>query len=337
MVPDLEPQWFERYGDVYQSGEPSFFVDRADALGSWYEVSLTRIGGKAERKLTCVFKDVTQRKQQEDERDLTARRMHELATALSESDRRKSEFLATLAHELRNPLAPIRNGLELINDFRSEPLEIDRLQAMLTRQVEQMVHLVDDLLDVTRISQGSVVLKLSSVLLSDVVDTAEESIRHLIKESEHTLDIELPKKAISLVIDPVRITQVLTNLLHNAARYTPSGGHIQLKATVDDNDVHISIVDNGDGMDEQELQQIFEMFTQIENSKSSEYGGLGIGLALSRQLVEMHEGSLRAHSKGLGHGSQFEICLPRSLKVPNEVTQKKRRYPTNHKKAKSGF
>jgi signal transduction histidine kinase/ActR/RegA family two-component response regulator len=230
--------------------------------------------------------------------------------ALREADRRKSEFLATLAHELRNPLAPIRNGLELLRLGAGKPDVTDRVRAMMERQVGHMVHLINDLLDIARISSGKVVLQVKPTDLQAVVASAVETSLPLIEAAGHALVLDLPPQPVPLEVDAVRLSQVLSNLLSNAAKYTPPRGRITVSATAGEGMAAIQVADTGIGIPAESLGTVFEMFTQAPHSMGSAKGGLGIGLSLVRHLVALHGGSVSAASLGLGLGSSFTVRLP---------------------------
>ncbi|HMF36804.1 MAG TPA: CHASE3 domain-containing protein [Isosphaeraceae bacterium] len=232
---------------------------------------------------------------------------------LRESDRRKDEFLATLAHELRNPLAPIRNSIHVMRLAGQDRATIDGSRAMIERQVQQMVRLVDDLLDLSRISRGQIELRTERVELATILTSAVETSRPLIEQSGHELTIALPQEPIPLVADPTRMAQVFSNLLNNAAKYTERGGHIWLSAQRDDGCVTVRVRDSGVGIPTEMLPRIFEMFTQVDRSLERVQGGLGIGLTLVKRLVEMHGGSIEAHSEGPKRGSEFVVRLPVAL------------------------
>jgi two-component system CheB/CheR fusion protein len=229
--------------------------------------------------------------------------------ALKDADRRKDVFIATLAHELRNPLAPISNAVQLLRrtDGRRKA---DKLMEMVERQVRQIVRLVDDLLEVSRITSGKIELHKAAVLLSDIVHDAVETSRPLIDQSRHTLTVSLPGEQVTLEADSVRLTQVLANLLNNAAKYTDTGGHIWLTGRREGAGVVLSVRDNGMGIAADKLPRIFDLFTQADNRANRGQGGLGIGLTMARSLVEMHGGSIEAHSAGLEAGSEFIVRLP---------------------------
>jgi PAS domain S-box-containing protein len=230
--------------------------------------------------------------------------------ALREADRHKSEFLATLAHELRNPLAPIRNGLEVLRISEGKPAVMANVRAMMERQVGQMVHLINDLLDIARVSTGKVVLKVERVTLQTVVASAVEISLPLLEGARHGLRVNVPEAPVWLDVDLVRISQVLSNLLSNAAKYTPPGGQVDVDAWVDAGQVLIRVTDTGIGIPNEAIGAIFEMFTQVERSLDRSKGGLGIGLSLVRHLVTLHGGSVLAESAGPGRGSSFTVRLP---------------------------
>lgn len=270
--------------------------------------------------------------------DLTFQRHHErlnaALAALRESDRRKDEFLATLAHELRNPLAPIRSGLELMKMVRDDPDTIEEVRSTMERQTLQMVHLIDDLLDVSRITQGKLQLRKCRVELQDIVRSAVEATRPIIDEAGHELRIDLPDAATFLQADATRLAQVLSNLLNNAAKYTKEPGLIQLTAEVSSSHVDISVVDTGMGIPEDMREQIFEMFGQIDRTGEGGYSGLGIGLTLVKSLVEMHGGTVTVFSDGSNRGSRFTVrlpLLPESLRLPGspEIQSSDKRSPNN--------
>jgi PAS domain S-box-containing protein len=233
-----------------------------------------------------------------------------LLQELSEADHRKDEFLATLAHELRNPLAPIRNGLQLIRLADGDCATVEQARTMMERQLTQLVRLVDDLMDLSRISRGKIDLRTERVRLAAVIESAVETSRPLIEQMGHELTVTLPEQAITLDADPTRLAQVFLNLLTNSAKYSEPGGHIRLAAERQGSDVVVSVTDTGIGIPAEQLPRIFLMFTQVERSLEKAQGGLGIGLCLVKRLVEMHGGSIEAKSGGPGQGSEFVVRLP---------------------------
>jgi len=234
--------------------------------------------------------------------------------ALREMDRRKDEFLATLAHELRNPLAPLRNCLHILRlsdeSSGADTIDVGRLHGVMERQVGQLVRLVDDLMEVSRITRGMVPLHLQTITIGEVIDRAVETSRPLIDASRHALSLQLPPEPIALRADPVRLAQVLSNLLNNAAKYTEPGGRIELEVRRDADELVIVVRDNGLGIATDQIDRVFDLFSQATHSLERAAGGLGIGLTLVRSLVEMHGGSVIARSGGLGQGSEFEVRLP---------------------------
>ena len=241
-----------------------------------------------------------------------ANELRQLAANLSEADRRKDVFLATLAHELRNPLAPIRNALSVLKHKEDNPQAFDETREMLERQVQQMVRLIDDLLDLSRISRNRIDLRKEDVVLSEVVRQAVETCRPAVDEAEHTLTVDLPEEPIHLHADKVRLAQIFANLLNNSAKYTERGGQVALSARVQESDVIVAVRDNGIGIPQEMLGHVFDMFTQIDPSIERAQGGLGIGLTLVKRLVEMHGGTIVARSEGPGKGSEFVVRLPKS-------------------------
>jgi len=267
-----------------------------------------------DRKLQGVFaaaRDVTERKRYEQ--------------SLQEADRRKNEFLAMLAHELRNPLAPIRNALQIMRlkaseeHKRPEDEAVRSASAMMERQVGQMVRLVDDLLDVSRISRGKIELRRTSIELASAVHQAVEVIRPQCIDMNHTLHVSLPTNPVYLNADPTRLAQVLGNLLNNACKFTDVGGQIWLTVIHEGNQAVIRIRDIGIGIASEQLPRIFDMFVQIDTSLERSVSGLGIGLTLVKNLVEMHGGTVMVHSAGLGHGSEFTVRLPIALETVQPI------------------
>jgi PAS domain S-box-containing protein len=253
--------------------------------------------------VVMVFHDIIERRKLE--RELSVRAAH-----LAEVDRRKDEFLAMLAHELRNPLAPIRNALHLLGVPDVSPAALQRIREMMERQVHHMVRLVDDLLDVSRITRGKVQLRLEPVEVSTLIERVSEVARLALEAKGHVFSVVLPAEPLVLDGDPTRLDQVLLNLLQNAAKFTGPGGRIELAASRHGDRVRISVRDTGIGIEPELLPRIFEPFMQVDHSLDRSQGGLGVGLTLARSLVEMHGGTLTAFSEGLGRGSEFVVWLP---------------------------
>jgi len=230
--------------------------------------------------------------------------------ALIVADRRKDEFLATLAHELRNPLAPIRTGLDILRIRSGDAAATQRATDIMERQLRQMVRLVDDLLDVSRINTGKFTIKMGRVELKAVVNDALEVVRSYIELHGHELVLDLPDRPVFLHGDATRLAQILSNLLNNAAKYTNRGGKVELKGWVEDKTLVLEVADTGIGLAPDMLDSVFEMFVQVDSTLERSNAGLGVGLSLARKLVELHGGTISAHSEGLGHGSRFVVRLP---------------------------
>jgi signal transduction histidine kinase len=237
-------------------------------------------------------------------------RLREAEQQLRDADRRKDEFLATLAHELRNPLAPVRNGLHILRRGRTIGIDAATVYEMMERQLSHMVRLVDDLMEVSRITRGQVELRKELVDLTSVVQSAVETSKPLIETGKHQLELSLGTEPLIVEADAVRLTQVFANLLNNSAKYTDTGGQISLVARRDGSSVVVSIRDNGIGIPADMLVKVFDLFTQADRTNSRIQGGLGIGLTLVRSMVQMHGGSIDARSDGPGRGSEFVVRLP---------------------------
>jgi signal transduction histidine kinase len=250
-------------------------------------------------------------------RDITARKATE--EALRAADRRKDEFLATLAHELRNPLAPIRNGLEIMRLSECDGERVARTRQMMARPVSQMVRLIDDLLDVSRITRGKIELQRAPADLGTVLESAIETSGPSIREHCHQLEVVVPPDPIPVFADLTRLAQVFANLLNNAAKYTPAGGLIRLVVERRGDEASVTVRDNGIGIPGDMLGRVFERFTQIDRSLERVQGGLGIGLSIARRLVEMHGGAVEARSDGPGRGSEFVVRVPVMTAAPEEL------------------
>jgi signal transduction histidine kinase/CheY-like chemotaxis protein len=246
--------------------------------------------------VVCYFYDISEQKTSK--------------VKLQEADLRKSEFLATLAHELRNPLAPLRHGLELLALAQGEPATFDQAHGMMKRQLDQMVRLIDELLDLSRITRGTVELQLVRVDLRAILDQALESSRHLIDHQGHTLTVDPTSEPMIVEGDSMRLAQVFNNLVSNAAKYTDPGGAIRVHTAVEGNDVMVTVCDNGIGISPADQGRVFEMFAQVEHAHDRSQGGLGIGLSIVKHLVEQHGGHISISSGGLGKGSCFTVRLP---------------------------
>ena len=272
-------------------------------------ISALRDGDARTTGYLYVIRDIT-------ERVMADRALAQTAAALKDADRRKDEFLATLAHELRNPLAPIRNALHIM-ELSPEPQVKESARSIIERQLAQLVHLVDDLLDVSRISQGKVELRIELADVVAAVQDALETSRPMIEAGQHELTLVIPPpRTLFVEADATRLCQIIANLLNNAAKYTPDGGRITLTAAKEGGFAVISVEDSGVGIPISLLPRVFDMFAQVDRSMERSQGGLGIGLALVRQLVEMHGGQVVAESRGPGTGSKFTVRIPVSSALP---------------------
>jgi PAS domain S-box-containing protein len=303
LMGDSDPWWLDLVGAVAKEGGNRRYERESAALGRWFDVYLTRVGGEGSAKVAALFRDITERKTAEEQ-------MRRFAADLEEADRRKTDFLATLAHELRNPLAPIRSGLGVMRLHREATPAMVKVREMMERQVSHMVHLIDDLLDIARISGGKLNLRKSRAALGAILGSAVETSLPLIEAARHALTVETPDTALFVDADATRIAQVVANLLNNAAKYTPPGGRITLALRREGLDAVISVSDTGVGIPPHALQSVFDMFSQVGSESERSQGGLGIGLSLVRQLVQMHGGSVVAESAGPGTGSCFTVRLP---------------------------
>lgn len=296
IAPEHERWWFEVYGHIAKTGESRRFELPAEALQRFFDVYAFRIGAPEDCQVAVLFNDVSERKRQE--------------AALRDADRRKDEFLAILAHELRNPLAPVRSGLQVLQLSQGNPETTAYLLPLLQRQVDHMVRLVDDLLEVSRIAGGKVELRPEPVNVAAALHGVLETCKPLLDAADHELLFEVADDTLTVHADPVRLSQIISNLLSNAAKYTDRGGKIGLRAWREGAEVLITVTDNGRGMSPDILPRIFDLFTQAPQTSSMAQGGIGVGLTLVRSLLEMQGGQVDAHSDGPGKGSVFTVRLP---------------------------
>jgi PAS domain S-box-containing protein len=301
--PGLEQKWFDIYGQVALTGRSISFIEESTSMGRWFDVFASRLGEPEDRYVAVLFNDITQRKRDEAQ-------LRQQALDLSNANRRKTEFIATLAHELRNPLAPMRTGLDFMRLAGNMPSSYAKVHEMMDRQLKQIVHLIDDLLDVARINSGKIELKKERINLKQAIANAVEAAFPLIEAAHHQLDAQVSDKSMFIDADGTRIAQILGNLLANAAKYTPNGGMISLNADRKGNSAVIAITDNGIGIPLAAQQDLFELFSQVPDNLSHAQGGLGIGLSLVRSLAQLHGGTVRVFSEGQGKGSTFIVELP---------------------------
>ena len=297
FVPDQDAHWFEIYGQVALTGQALRFENESKPLGRWFDVYAFRYGEPESRQVALLFTDVTARRRSEE--------------ALREAERRKDQFLSLLAHELRNPLAPIRNAVKIMRlSPAADAAPLGRLLPMMERQLAHMARLLDDLLDVSRIANGKIELRCQPIDVAQAVQAAVEANQPLIDSMGHRIAVALPPGPLGLQADLARLTQVVSNLVHNAATHSPPGARIEVEVQRQGDEAIVCVRDDGAGIDPADLERIFELFAQAGTPFSRSQGGLGIGLSLVRTLVGLHGGRIQARSAGLGRGSEFTVWLP---------------------------
>jgi PAS domain S-box-containing protein len=315
-MPNVVEVW-KRVNDLRISYQLDIRFLRHDGVWRWLDLRAEpELGGDGEILRWYGYGvDEHEQKETADALASSETRFRELAAELSNANRLKDEFLATLAHELRNPLAPISNALELMRLAPDDQEVSVGAREMIGRQLGQMVRLIDDLLDLSRVSRGIVELRRSRLSLAEALRNAVETSRPLIEQCGHQLTLPLPDENLMLSADPTRIVQVFANLLNNAAKFTPRGGRIEVGFEREGESVVVWVRDNGVGIPGEMLSGVFDMFTQVDRSHAQVGGGLGIGLTLVRRLVEMHGGTIEARSDGPGQGSEFRVHLPLALQI----------------------
>jgi PAS domain S-box-containing protein len=311
--PEVADEVVTRFRRTLETGEsyrnPEFSAERRDSkVREYYDWQIHRLAlPDGQQGVVCYFIDVSP---------------HVLARLeLNEADRRKDEFLATLSHELRNPLAPLRNGLQVMKLARNDAGAVERARVMMERQLAQMVRLIDDLMDMSRINRGKIRLRKERVPLAGPVQQAVETSRPAIEGGGHDLTVNLPPDPIYVDADVTRLAQVFSNLLNNAAKYTERGGHVTLTVERQGGEAVVSVRDTGVGIPAHMLPRVFDLFTQVDRSLERAQGGLGVGLSLVKGLVEMHGGSVEARSAGHGMGSEFIVRLPVVLSLAGEQAE----------------
>lgn len=277
---------------------------RQDGTRFWCQAIVTPLqdAQKQTRSFARVMHDLTDREA------MTAERLR--GDGLADANRNKEEFMALLSHELRSPMSPIVNALSILRQMKTNDPIVETAGQIIDRQVTRMVRLVDDLLDISRITQGKLRLTKERADLRTIVNDAAQTARPLMEARKHEFSVVLPTERISVDVDPARMEQVVVNLLNNAAKYTDPGGLIRVTVSREADEGVVRVQDNGIGIDATQLPKIFDLFSQVDGSMGRSYGGLGIGLALARNLVEMQSGRIVAKSQGLGRGSEFTVKLP---------------------------
>jgi two-component system CheB/CheR fusion protein len=293
VIPDIEAFWIERYAEVVRTRRPARFESFAAALGRHYQVVAFAVGVD---RFATLFMDVTQQKRAEQ--------------ALRQADRNKSDFIALLSHELRNPLASISNGVHVLGRAEPGSEEAEHARAVIARQVGQLTCLVEDLLDVERISRGKLELRRTALDLRHLVADIVDDCRASLVAAGVGLEVDLPAEPLHVNGDATRLSQVVGNLLQNAVKFTPSGGRVVVSLQVQDGSARLSVRDSGAGIEPHMLERLFQPFMQAKDGPARSKSGLGLGLALVKALVERHGGSVTASSEGPGRGSDFVVVLP---------------------------
>jgi PAS domain S-box-containing protein len=324
---ELQENGYIRYEDLPLQGKNGV-RRQVEFVSNVYEVA-------DQKAVQCNIRDITERKLAEKKAVRMERQLQEQSQQLAGEARSKDEFLAMLAHELRNPMAPICNGIDVLRMLPPKGGKAKQILDVMEEQTRNLVRLIDDLLDVSRVTRGKLELRSQRVALATIVTNAVQTAEPLMQAKGHELTVTQAGERLHVHGDPTRLTQIVANLLHNAAKYTPQGGMISLSTARDGDDAVIRVKDNGIGIASEMLPRIFEMFVQADKSLSRTHGGLGIGLTLVQNLVAMHGGSVEAKSDGLGSGSEFTVRLPilqASEVLPhdaNTLPDKARSFPVN--------
>ena len=318
LVPDLDASWFERYGQVAATGEPARFENHAPAMGRWFDVFASRVGRPELRQVALVFKDVTERRRVEQEREQVLALESAARAAAEDASRVRDEFLATVSHELRTPLTAILGWAQMLRAAELSEDKRERALATVERNARALGQLVEDLLDVSRILAGKLRLEIEPVEVQAVVQAALETVRPVADAKDVRIE-ETFVAGGTVLGDPNRLQQVVWNLLSNAVKFTPSGGRVHVAVDGRDALAAITITDTGQGIDKEFQPYIFERFRQADGTTTRTQGGLGLGLAIVHQLVGMHGGTVSVHSEGRGLGSQFIVQLPLAAVHPRVV------------------
>jgi PAS domain S-box-containing protein len=309
LVPDLDPSWFQLYGRVAATGQSTHFENHAPAMGRWFDVYASRVGRPELRQVALVFKDITERKLAEQERERLLRLESTAREQAEEASRLKDEFLATLSHELRTPLTAMLGWVQMLRAGRLTPEKRERALETVERSARAQAQLIDDLLDVSRILAGKLRLEVEPMELPPVVTAALETVRPAAAAKDIRLQVTLDSSC-TVMGDTYRLQQVVWNLLANAVKFTPKGGRVQVLVERRDSSAEITISDTGQGISPDFQPHVFERFRQADGGTTRAHGGLGLGLSIVRQLVEMHGGTVSVFSEGEGRGASFTVRLP---------------------------
>ncbi|MDQ3369674.1 MAG: ATP-binding protein [Myxococcota bacterium] len=312
LVPDQDQHWFDFYGAVVQSGEPARINMEASAMNRWYEVFANRVGAPEQCQVGVVFKDISERKRAEAERERLLERESALRQSAEAASRLRDDFLATVSHELRTPLAAILGWVQMLRTETLSPEKRERALETVERNARAQAQLVEDLLDVSRILAGKLRLEVEHVEVDALIEAALETVLPAANAKEIQIEATLASSS-AVMGDPHRLHQVVWNLLSNSVKFTPRGGRVQVLVRCADACVEIIVSDTGQGIDPKLQDHIFDRFRQADGSTTRSHGGLGLGLSIVRQLVDMHGGSVAVVSAGKGHGSTFTVRLPLAI------------------------
>ena len=310
LIPNLEAYWFETYGKVALTGEPIRFESSSDVLNRWFDVHAFRIGQPESGKVAILFKDISDRKAIETQREQLLQREQTAREAAEHANQIKDEFLAVLSHELRTPLNPILGWAKILQSPRISPEKLQQGLSTIERNAKQQVQLIDELLDISGIIRGKLNLNFASVVLSEPITAALETVRLAAEAKAIQLEVCLNPTVEPVRGDAGRLQQVMWNLLSNAIKFTPTGGRVMVQLTQVDRDAQIQVSDTGKGIHPEFLPHVFELFRQQDSSTTRHFGGLGLGLAIARQVIEAHGGTITAASAGQGQGATFTVQLP---------------------------
>jgi PAS domain S-box-containing protein len=309
LVPDLDASWFRLYGDVALTGVTARFENHAPAMGRWFDAYASRVGEPGQRLVALVFKDVTQRRRDEEERERLLAAESAARRHAEEASRLKDEFLATVSHELRTPLTSMLGWIQMLRAGTLAPERRERALEVVERNARAQAQLIEDLLDVSRILAGKLRLEVRAVDLSAVVEAALETVRPSAEAKSLRLHAALGGGGV-VMGDPQRLQQVVWNLLSNAVKFTPVGGAVQVLVERRESTVEVTVADTGQGIARDFQAYVFERFRQAEGGSTRAHGGLGLGLSIVRQLVELHGGTVGVYSEGEGRGASFTVSLP---------------------------
>jgi PAS domain S-box-containing protein len=304
LAPDHEQHWFDIYGKIALTGESARFENRAEALHRWYEVYAFRVGAAEDRRVGIVFSDITDRKRREEE-------MRYAKEQAERASRAKDEFLAALSHELRTPLTPVLLTTAVLRDDGRLPLDARDQLAMMKRNIELEARLIDDLLDLTRITHGKFALRMEPCDVHSLLALAVEMVRDEARIKHLKVEIDLRADQANVMGDPARLQQVFWNLLKNAVKFTPDSGHVTVRSQRSDGKLAVEIADTGVGIPPEAIGKIFLPFEQAaEVQKDRRFGGLGLGLSISKAILDQHGAEIAVDSDGLGRGATFRVALP---------------------------